>query len=148
MSLLGTRVQRHRKSIRRAALCIAVMVCGLCLRKTGLSLGLPGFVVKYGGSILWGTMIFFLAAIATPRLQRANLVLLAFSVAVAVELFRLVHTPWLDAFRLTTAGALLLGRIFSGWDIVAYAAGITFGMLVDVLLANPRADLGTSASAI
>jgi hypothetical protein len=43
---------------------------------------------------------------------------------VCVELFRLIHAPWLDEFRLTIAGALLLGRIFSAWDILAYVVGI------------------------
>ena len=40
------------------------------------------------------------------------------------KLFRLYHTPWLDGFRLTTAGALLLGRVFSLWNMLAYAIGI------------------------
>jgi hypothetical protein len=48
-----------------------------------------------------------------------------------VELFRLVHAPWLDAFRLTLAGALLLGRIFSPWDMLAYGVGIVMAMLLD-----------------
>jgi hypothetical protein len=44
-----------------------------------------------------------------------------------------VHAPWLDAFRLTMAGALLLGRIFSLWDMLAYGAGTVFGVLLDYL---------------
>jgi hypothetical protein len=43
---------------------------------------------------------------------------------------------WLDAFRLTLAGALLLGRIFSPWDMVAYGAGIILGLLLDRLAAS------------
>jgi hypothetical protein len=58
-------------------------------------------------------------------------VLIAFVVAVLVELTRLVHSPWLDDFRLTLAGALLLGRIFSLWNIVAYAVGIVLGAAID-----------------
>jgi hypothetical protein len=53
------------------------------------------------------------------------------AIAICVELFRLVHAPWLDAFRLTLAGALLLGRIFSAWDMLAYGVGIVLGMLLD-----------------
>jgi hypothetical protein len=52
-------------------------------------------------------------------------------IAVFVELFRLVRAPWLDEFRLTLAGALLLGRTFSAWDILAYGTGIGLGMLLD-----------------
>jgi hypothetical protein len=48
----------------------------------------------------------------------------AVAVAVAMEFSRLVHVSWLDAFRLTTAGAPLLGRIFSLWNLAAYVLGI------------------------
>lgn len=117
----------------RAGLCLAVIVCGLALRLYGFGLGLPGFVVKYGGSVLWGAMVFLLVAIAASRLPRQHAALIAFAIAVCVELFRLFHAPWLDVFRLTTAGALLLGRIFSGWDILVYGAGILLGVLLDRL---------------
>jgi hypothetical protein len=32
---------------------------------------------------------------------------------------------------LTLAGALLLGRIFSPWDMLAYGVGIALGMVLD-----------------
>jgi hypothetical protein len=56
---------------------------------------------------------------------------IAIAIAVAVELSRLVHAPWLDDFRLTLAGALLLGRIFSLWNILAYGVGIGLAMVLD-----------------
>jgi hypothetical protein len=117
----------------RVCLCLSIIISGLALRGFGLALGLPGFVVKYGGSVLWGTMVFFLVAIAAPHLSRRVIALIAALIAVCVELFRLVHTPWLDAFRLTLAGALLLGRIFSPWDMLAYGVGIVLGLLLDHL---------------
>jgi hypothetical protein len=94
---------------------------------------LPAFIVKYGGSALWGTMVFFLVAIAGPSLSRQRIALISAVIAVAVELFRLVHTPALDAFRLTLAGALLLGRIFSPWDMLAYGVGIVLAIGLDRL---------------
>jgi hypothetical protein len=121
----------HATLIVRACLCLSIIVAGLALRRYGLGLGLPAFVVKYGGSILWATMVFFLVAMAASHLPRWRIGLMAASIAVGVELFRLVHTPWLDDFRLTTAGALLLGRIFSLWDMLAYGAGVVFGMWLD-----------------
>jgi hypothetical protein len=56
--------------------------------------------------------------------------------------------PWLNAFRLTIAGALLLGRIFSPWDMLAYGAGIGLGILLDRLATSGfrtalRVDAGT-----
>jgi Protein of unknown function (DUF2809) len=130
---------RRALTLLRIGLCAAVIASGLALRGFGLDLGLPGGIVKYGGSILWATMVFFLVAIARPRWPRRSIALLSAVIAVSVELFRLVHTPWLDAFRLTLPGALLLGRIFSPWDIIAYGAGILLGMLLDRSL-TPRAE--------
>jgi threonine/homoserine efflux transporter RhtA len=76
-------------------------------------------------------MVFFLAAIAARGQSRLSIAVISASIAVGVELFRLVHAPWLDAFRLTIAGALLLGRIFSPWNMLAYGFGIVLGMLLD-----------------
>jgi hypothetical protein len=132
----------------RAGLCLCIIACGLGLRRFGLGLGLPSLVVKYGGSILWGTMVFFLVAMLARRGSRCHLAVLSATIAIGVELFRLVHAPWLDAIRLTIAGALLLGRIFSPWDMLAYGAGIGLGVLLD-RLALPgfrrglRVDAGT-----
>jgi hypothetical protein len=118
-------------SLIRACLCLAIIVSGLGLRGFGLGLGLPAFFVKYGGSVLWGTMVFFLVAMAASNLSRRRIALISAAIAICVELFRLVHAPWLDAFRPTLAGALLLGRIFSAWDMLAYGVGIVLGMLLD-----------------
>jgi hypothetical protein len=117
--------------IVRICLCLSIIVCGLAIRRYGLGLGLPPFVVKYGGSLLWGMMAFFLAAIAAQGQSRWSIAVISASVAVCVELFRLVHYPWLDDFRITTAGALLLGRVFSPWNMLAYGVGIALGMLLD-----------------
>ncbi len=119
------------KLIVRICLCLSIIVSGLALRGYGFGLGLPSPVVKYGGSVLWGTMLFFVVAIVASSLSPSSIVLISASIAVSVELFRLVHAPWLDAFRLTTAGALLLGRIFSAWNMLAYCIGIGLGMLLD-----------------
>ncbi len=110
---------------RRPALILtvaAVIAAGLAVRL--VPLGLPAGVVKYAGSILWGAMVYGLVAVLRPAAAVRHLVLLALAVSAAVEVFRLVHTPWLDTFRLTLAGQLLLGRVFSLWNLLAYAVGI------------------------
>jgi hypothetical protein len=122
--------------VARICLCVAIIMSGLTLRRFGFGLGLPAIIVKYGGSVLWGAMVFFIVAIAAPRRSRQYVALISAVIAVCVELFRLVHAPWLDDFRLTLAGALLLGRIFSAWDILAYGAGIGFAMGLDRLVAK------------
>jgi len=105
-------------TMARAGLLATIIVLGLALRHFGLGLGIPASIVKYGGSILWGAMVFFLVAVAIPRLSRLRIAGISVAIAVGVELLRLVHAPWLDGFRLTLAGALLLGRIFSVWNIL------------------------------
>jgi len=56
--------------------------------------------------------------------------------AAAVEFSWLHRTPALDAFRLTAAGALPLGRVFSYWNILAYGAGIGLGAALDLAFAR------------
>ena len=103
-------------------LAVVTIAAGLVWRLAPL--GLSAFWWKYGGSVLWAVMVYWVVAVMVG-VQRVGLVAgLAFGVAVAVEVFKLVPGEGLDAFRRTLAGKLLLGRIFSGWDLVAYAIGI------------------------
>jgi hypothetical protein len=142
---------RHAATILRAVLCLLIIAGGLALRNSGPGLGLSFPVVKYGGSTLWGTMVYFLVAIAAPRRSQWSIGSIAVAIAICIELFRLVHTPWLDDFRLTLAGALLLGRVFSPWNILAYACGIVVGMALDRLgrsvLTAPQPSQGAPHSA-
>ena len=123
--------ERWRRAGIALGVALVVITLGLALRIYGRGLGLPTLIVKYGGSLLWATMVYFLLAAPLPRLSWRQLGLIALVVAVIVEASRLIHTPWLDGFRLTLTGALLLGRIFSLWNIVAYAAGILLGVGID-----------------
>ena len=119
------------KRLVRSILCAATIALGLGLRRFGYDLGLPFPVVKYGGSALWGTMMFFIVGVALPSRSRTQTTVIALTLAILVELSRLYHTPELDAFRQTAAGALLLGRVFSVWNMVAYAAGVILGFVCD-----------------
>lgn len=125
----------RRIHARRLAALLLIIISGLTLRRFGYAADLPFFIVKYGGSLLWGSMVYVLLAFIIAGLfgsiRPAGIALMALSVAISVELFRLHHTLWLDAFRLTTAGALLLGRVFSLWNIVAYAIGIAAAYALD-----------------
>ncbi|MDR6899738.1 DUF2809 domain-containing protein [Rhizobium miluonense] len=132
----------QRKLTRgRLLLVVALLVTiasGLALRRYGYAINLPFVVVKYGGSLLWGAMVYWLLAAIFVSPVRFGIAAAALLIAVAVEFFRLWHTPDLDAFRLTAAGALLLGRVFSPWNIVAYAAGIALALAVDCALSGTR----------
>jgi hypothetical protein len=124
------------RRICRGLAVLAVIAAGLALRRFGYEIGLTFPVVKYGGSILWGSMVFLLVGILTGSTRIGFMALGALAIAMVVEFSRLYHTPVLDAFRLTTAGKLLLGRVFSHWNILAYAVGIAAAAVAEVRLFN------------
>jgi len=111
------------------ALVAVTMAAGLAVRM--VPLGLPPFVVKYAGSMLWAVMIYWIVSTVFPRLNWVRAALVSGTVATAVEFFKLYHSQGMDAFRLTLPGILLLGRYFSVWDIVAYWVAISAGAAVD-----------------
>src|SRR5271165_4059408 len=105
----------ERRRLISFGLALATVVLGLGVRF--LHLGLPWVVVKYGGSMLWAVMIFWIFAALLTKWTLVRVALLSGIVATAVEVFKLYRSPGMDAFRLTLAGKLMLGRVFSGWDI-------------------------------
>jgi hypothetical protein len=105
-----------------AAMTALVIVAGLAWRRP--ELGLPPFAAKYGGSVLWGAMVFFAVATVFPAARLMKLVVLALLISATVEFSQLIHVDWLDAARRTTIGRLLIGVTFTWWDIVAYWIGV------------------------
>ncbi len=119
------------------ALTILTIIAGLVLRR--VPLGLPYVVVKFGGSMLWAAMVYWIFAAIRPAASSVGIAVNATLFATAIEFFKLYHASLLDSFRRTLAGALLLGRYFSWWDIVAYLAAIAFATLADQRLIRRRA---------
>jgi hypothetical protein len=111
------------------ALMLATAAAGLAVRFA--QLGLPFAIVKYGGSTLWALMVYWIVSTLLPSWRLLVVALLTGVLATAVEFIKLYHSPGLDAFRTTLPGILLLGRFFSGWDIVAYLLSIAAGAFVD-----------------
>ena len=99
-----------------------LIATGLVLRLVHWGLPLP--VHHFGGGFLWGAMVYALVAATRPASWRRDACfILAVAVIMAVEGFRLVHAPALDTFRATLAGQLLLGRVFSAWNMIVDALG-------------------------
>lgn len=105
------------------------IIAGLSVRFAPL--GLPWVVMKYGGSAMWAAMIYWVLRLAWPRRSAVALALAAGALATVVEFTRLYHCGWLDAFRASLAGAVLLGRYFSVRNIVAYWVAIAAAGLLD-----------------
>lgn len=115
-----------RQRLMWLAIAAAIILCGLTWRRP--ELGLPWTATKYGGSVLWGAMVFFCVAAVLPRLALNWVAVFAAFIAALVEFSQLVSFPPLDAFRATTAGALLLGRTFDWLDIFAYWGGVAVAL--------------------
>ncbi len=120
---------RMNQRLAYAIVIACVVLAGLTCRYAGT--GIPWMFVKYGGSILWGAMVYFIVGFLVPEAAFSRKAVGAAIIAALVELFRLYHTPWLDVFRVTLPGQLLLGRHFSLWDILAYWTGIALAVLGD-----------------
>ena len=105
------------------------MNAGLAIRFAPL--GLPGFVMKFGGSALWAVMIYWIVSSGRHTWPVGQAAVIAGVLATLVEFFKLVHAPVLESFRSTLAGALLLGRFFSFWDIAVYWLAIALAACFD-----------------
>ena len=85
---------------------------------------------------MWAVMVYWLVAFVLPRKAPRSLGFLAAIVAAGVEYFKMYHSPGLDAFRLTLAGKLLLGRVFSVRDIVVYWLAIVVAAFLDAFVVS------------
>jgi len=125
-----------RRILTSTALLLAATAAGLIWRMAPLHL--PWFLYKYGGSMLWAVALYWLLAAILPRLTATRIALIAAVAAAAVEFSRLWHTPGFDAFRITIAGKLLLGRFFSLKNIAAYWLAIALTAWLDKRSLTPR----------
>lgn len=105
------------------------MAAGLAVRK--VPLGLPQSIMKNGGSILWALMVYWIVSTLRPTWRPRRSGVAAAVVTTLTELSQLYHLPILDAFRATSLGALLLGRVFSGGGVITSAAAVGLGVAID-----------------
>ena len=119
------------RSIACLLLLLATIPVGLAARYAPLHLS--RFWTKYLGSALWAVALYWFIAALLPRLRPLALFFVSAMVATLIELSRLIPEPHIDAFRLTLAGRLLLGRFFSVKNIAAYLLAIVFTALADTI---------------
>ncbi|MBB4199695.1 hypothetical protein CCR94_07460 [Rhodoblastus sphagnicola] len=120
--------------LKRTLALALIIAGGVVLRAYGHKYGVPAFWVKYGGSALWAAMYFFFFALLLRSRPRAQVLYIAALICALIEFVKLVHTPALDVFRMTATGAWTLGRVFSAWNFVAYAAGLAGAYGLDRVL--------------
>jgi len=108
-----------------AVLAVAVVAAGLLWRSRFVPL--PPWASKYGGDALWALMVFVGFGFLLTRCSTLRLALLAIGCSWAVEFSQLYHAPWLDAWRATMPGRLILGSTFNWPDLATYALGVALG---------------------
>jgi len=128
-----------RRSLSTLALLLLTIPIGLAVRL--LPLHLPWFLYKYLGSTLWAIALYWFLATLLPKLHPRAIATLAILIATLLELSRLIPVPPIDAFRLTFAGKILLGRYFSIKNIAAYILAIVLTAILDnSLVASESTD--------
>ena len=123
----------HPRPVATSLLLIGItVIAGLSIRF--VPMGLPAPVVKFGGSALWAVMVYWTCSTLLPRLRLRWGVIVSALIATAVEFLKLYYVPWLDAFRHTLPGIILLGRIFNPLDIAVYWIAIAIAACLDAWL--------------
>ncbi len=126
-------MSRRKSNPPRSVICLCVLAViiplGLAVRYAPLHL--PWFWSKYLGSMLWAMAVYWFIAMLLPRLRPTSLAIIASAIALITEFSRLIPEPHIDAFRLTLAGRLLLGRYFAWANIMAYLVAIAITATAD-----------------
>lgn len=122
----------HSDTKSRVACTIsAVVIIAFGLLWRSHLLPLSPFLRKYGGDALWASLVFVLIRFCRPRMSIVSSAVIAFTIAVTVELSQLCHAPWIETIRGFRLGSLILGSTFNWPDIPAYAIGILIVALID-----------------
>lgn len=119
----------------RFAYLILALVCmasGLGIRYFGT--GLPEFFKEYGPDTIWALMIFSIIAFILEKANTLTVFLAAMVFTFGMEASQLYQAEWINNIRNTTAGALLLGAVFSFYDLATYLVGCLIGVLFDLTL--------------
>ena len=128
-------VERSRPWL--AMLILAVVATGLASRKFPALF--PSVFGSHTGDALWALMVFLGVAFLQPRMSGLRLAMAALAFSTLIEASQLYQAPWINAIRATTPGHLVLGTGFQWRDLLAYAVGIAFGVLIDAAVAQRQA---------
>ncbi len=110
-------------------ICLSVIMIGLASR---CGFARSHHIPKDVGDVLYAALAFFLLAFAFPRASTLRSAGYAFLFCVAIEAFKLVHSPWIEPIRDSLPARLILGHDFSAMDIADYAVGILIAGACDL----------------
>jgi hypothetical protein len=122
--------ERRRGPVVWIILILVGAVLGIGSRR--LAHLLPDFVAAYAGDTLWALVAFLGIGLLLPRASTWSIAFLAMSFSVIIEVSQLYDSPWIDSFRHTTIGGLILGFGFLWSDLACYAVGVGLGVITEV----------------
>ena len=99
---------------------------------------LPTWVESYLGDSLWALMVFLMAGFLLNGKSTRWIALAALVFSYCIEISQLYHAPWIDAVRDNKLGGLVLGFGFLWSDLVCYAVGIGFGVVMEKIFLNKK----------
>lgn len=109
---------------------IAIAIgAGLESRRRGSEL--PVWVASYAGDTLWALTAYWGISFLFPRAPIGVRGVGALGFAFAIEFSQLYQAEWINAWRQTRLGGLILGFGFLVSDLVCYSVGVLLGVLTD-----------------
>ena len=120
-------------STRRRLTCLAIMLVliplGFVCRF--VPIGLPYVIVKYGGSFLWASTVYWFIGYFLARQKPLVLALISLVITAGIEFLKRIQSSTLENIRNTFFGIMILGRRFSYTDIAFYWAAILCMLWID-----------------
>ena len=124
--------RQKRSQIHYAMLTAIVIVAG-CASRSPLAEHWPPFLAVYAGDTLWSLMIFLGLGFLFPTLRTAAIATIVLVFASAVEFSQLSDARWLESFRNTGIGAIVIGSGFVWSDFACYAIGCGIGVAGELM---------------
>jgi Protein of unknown function (DUF2809) len=124
-----------------AVLALSTVALGLLIQRA--KAGLPQVLGDVLGDALWAVMLAWWVGAIAPSLPRLKRAVAAVAVCWVVEFSQLYHAPWIDSWRSTTLGHLVLGTDFDPRDLAAYSLGVLSAFVLEQTLFPGLAALGS-----
>jgi len=123
-----------RRNRLHYAMFTGIVIIAGCASRSSLSDSWPAFITEYAGDTLWTLMIFLGLGFLFPAMRTWKIAAMALLFSYGVEISQLYQADWINSFRNTFLGAVILGSGFLWSDFVCYTVGCGIGVLGEVCL--------------
>lgn len=85
---------------------------------------------NYCGDMIFVMFLYFFVKLIRPYMHALTLGLATFATVSLIEFSQKISYPWLDDFRTTFWGQLILGQHFDKQDFLYYGLGVVLAMII------------------